>query len=129
MCTGLWLHAGVRALPDRLGRSAGRAPPTARCAGRTCGLHPRPAGQVDRETDWRRLLKGVTRREAVADGIRLSFSPETDVADIARLVHAEQGCCAFFAFALTVDGRGTALEVRAPADAAGAVTTLFGAAS
>ena len=40
---------------------------------------------------------------------------------------AEQGCCTFFAFAITIDDRGIALEVRAPADAADLVTAVFGA--
>lgn len=39
---------------------------------------------------------------------------------------AEQDCCRFFAFSVTVDSRGLALEVRAPADADDVVTTLFG---
>jgi hypothetical protein len=40
---------------------------------------------------------------------------------------AEQSCCSFFSFALTVDDRGVALEVRAPQDAAELVTAVFGA--
>ncbi len=38
-------------------------------------------------------------------------------------------CCAFFSFAITVDGRGLALEIRAPADAEDLVVALFGTAS
>ena len=34
---------------------------------------------------------------------------------------------AFFAFTITVDQRGTALEVRAPVDAVDLVTAVFGA--
>jgi hypothetical protein len=49
--------------------------------------------------------------------------------EVARLVAAEQACCAFFAFAITVDDRGPALEVQAPDDATEIVTALFGAAA
>lgn len=42
---------------------------------------------------------------------------------------AEQDCCQFFRFTITVDTRGLALEIRAPADALPIVHSLFGAAS
>ena len=73
------------------------------------------------------LLQGVTARIALDDGLRLEFGPNTDVAEIARLAAAEQGCCRFFDFALVIDGRGIALEVRAPADAQPVLAALFGA--
>jgi DNA-binding transcriptional MerR regulator len=74
------------------------------------------------------LLAGVTGRSAVDGGVRLAFGPGTDVARLARLATAEQECCAFLSFTLTVDGRGLALEVRAPADAADVVAAMFGVA-
>lgn len=74
------------------------------------------------------LLEGVTGRRPLDDGIRLEFGPNADVAELARLAAAEQGCCRFFSFALVIDGRGVALEVHAPADAADVVAALFGAA-
>jgi hypothetical protein len=46
-----------------------------------------------------------------------------------RLTVAEQSCCQFFAFAITVDERGTALEVRAPHDARPVLQSLFGSPS
>jgi MerR family transcriptional regulator, copper efflux regulator len=73
------------------------------------------------------LMAGVTARTPIDGGVRLAFGPGTDVAALARLAAAEQGCCRFFAFALVIDAGGLALEVRAPADAADAVTALFGA--
>jgi MerR family copper efflux transcriptional regulator len=42
------------------------------------------------------------------------------------LATAEQDCCRFFAFALTFDANGTALEVRAPANGHDVLTSLFG---
>ncbi len=49
-----------------------------------------------------------------------------DLPELARLVAAEQRCCAFFAFAITVDARGMALEVRAPEGAGAVIASLFG---
>ena len=43
-----------------------------------------------------------------------------------RLIGAEQRCCAFLRFSLSVDADGTVLEVRAPALAADIITELFG---
>ncbi len=78
-------------------------------------------------TEKRDLLQGVTVRLPLEDGVRLEFGPNTDVTEIARLAAAEQDCCRFFGFALVIDGRGLALEVHAPAEAADVVTALFGA--
>ena len=78
--------------------------------------------------DKQQLLRGVAARLAPDDGgLRLEFGPNTDIAEIARLAAAEQGCCRFFTFALTIDDRGIALEVHAPADAQPVLTALFGA--
>ena len=70
---------------------------------------------------------GVVAREAIDGGVRLTFGPGADVAEVARLAAAEQDCCRFFRFALSIDARGLALEVRAPDGAADVVTALFGA--
>jgi MerR family transcriptional regulator, copper efflux regulator len=80
-------------------------------------------GRLD---DWRRLLAFVSRREAIDGGMRLTFTPEVSSGSLMDLVAAEQECCRFFSFAITVDERGLALEVRAPAEAESLVTTLFG---
>jgi DNA-binding transcriptional MerR regulator len=73
-------------------------------------------------------VTGVVARRPLDGGIRLELGPATDVAEVARLAAAEQGCCGFFGFALVIDARGIALEVHAPPDAAEVVTALFGAA-
>ncbi len=49
--------------------------------------------------------------------------------ELIRLVAGEQDCCQFFRFAITVDTRGVALEVRAPDDARSIVESLFGSPS
>ena len=85
------------------------------------------AGRLD---DWLGVLSHVTEREQLADGgLRLSLDSTVPLDELARLAAAEQGCCAFFGFAITVDGRGVALEVRAPEDAADIVTAVFGEAA
>jgi MerR family copper efflux transcriptional regulator len=79
--------------------------------------------------DKQDLLRGVTARRALDDGgLRLQFGTNTDITEIARLAAAEQGCCRFFTFALTIDDRGIALEVHAPADGEPVLTALFGTA-
>lgn len=91
-----------------------------------------PAGEMpDRAEDWQRLLAYVTDRESLDDrnGVRLVLDPVVPLDELTRLTVAEQGCCSFFAFALTVDDRGFALEVRAPQDALDVVTAVFGAAA
>lgn len=74
------------------------------------------------------LLQGVTARRPLDDGVRLEFGPNSDVAEIARLAAAEQGCCRFFRFALVIDDQGIALEVHAPPEATDVVAAAFGAA-
>ena len=93
----------------------------------TCTLDHR--AMADRIGDWQAALDGVERREGVDGGIRLIFAPGADLGEIVRLARDEWTCCSFFAFAVTVDGRGTALEIRAPADAGELVTSIFGVAS
>lgn len=46
----------------------------------------------ERTEQLRALLAKAERREAVDDGLRLSFAPDADLAA------AEQGCCAYFDF-------------------------------
>ena len=98
-----------------------------------CTLDVREMGP--RLDEWTALLEGgqdlagVAHRRRLGDGgLRLEFGPQADVTEIARLAAAEQGCCRFFDFALTIDGRGVALEVRAPRDAQPVVAALFGRA-
>ena len=83
----------------------------------------------DRVAEWASVLtdgdapgRGGRR---VADRVRSRRRPR----DLGRLIGAEQRCCAFFNFALTVDAGGIALEVRAPELAAEMITDLFGAAA
>jgi DNA-binding transcriptional MerR regulator len=90
-----------------------------------------PAGEMPgRVDDWRAVLAHVTHREPTpGGGLRLDLGPAVPLDELVRLAAAEQGCCAFFSFAITIDHRGIALEVRAPDDAADVVTAVFGAAA
>jgi hypothetical protein len=78
---------------------------------------------------WQAALVHVAEREAIDGGVRLVLTPDAPIGEVAALAAAEQDCCTFFAFTLTVDGRGTALEVRAPMAARDLVTSLFGPAA
>lgn len=76
--------------------------------------------------DWQQLLGDVTSRAPVTDGLRLEFDEHSVVAELARLVDAEQACCPFFSFAITIDHRGLALEVTAPPDGQDVLAAVFG---
>jgi DNA-binding transcriptional MerR regulator len=81
----------------------------------------------DRIADWEAVLAHVRERSALEGGVRLTFASGVDIAEVVRLARAEQACCSFFRFELTVDDRGTALEVRAPA-AQTVLAAVFGVA-
>ena len=87
------------------------------------------ADMGERITEWQAVLSTVTARISIDGGIRLSLGTDADLAEVSRLARAEWGCCSFFSFALTVDGRGVALEVRAPAEANEIVSSVFGVAT
>jgi hypothetical protein len=82
-----------------------------------------------RVEDWQAVLAHVSRREQIDDGLRLVFGSTVPVDELMRLTAAEQSCCQFFAFAITVDARGIALEGAAPAEALPIVWSMFGAAT
>ncbi len=77
--------------------------------------------------DWKQMLATVTDRTPIKGGLRLTFEQTTSVADLARLVVAEQSCCSFLSFAITVDHRGVALEVTSPPDGMDVLDMAFGA--
>ncbi len=79
--------------------------------------------------DWQALLAHVARRDAIDGGVRSVFAASVSTEHLIRLVTAEQECCQFFRFAITVDTRGIALEVRGPADALAIIESIFGGSS
>ncbi len=82
-----------------------------------------PAELPWRLQEWEDINAHVVARTPIGGGVRLQLDDTAPLDELAQLMRAEQGCCAFFSFALTVDGRGVALDVRAPA---AAVEALFG---
>ena len=86
-----------------------------------------PTAMPERIERWRAVLAHVRARVRTADGrLRLEMQHSTDLSELANLVAAEQQCCAFFAFVLTVDERGIALEIDAPDEATEIVSAMFG---
>ncbi|WP_255354803.1 MerR family DNA-binding protein [Cellulomonas sp. Leaf334] len=89
------------------------------------------AGSVpDRISEWQALVARAVSRESITGGVALQFaaSPEL-VAEVARLAAAEQDCCTFFTFTLTMTTGQVRLEVQAPQDAADVVAAMFGTAA
>jgi MerR family copper efflux transcriptional regulator len=82
-----------------------------------------------RSDEWRALLGGVTDRQPLPHGLRLVLGPDAPLAQIARLTLAERECCPFLAFAITIDARGVALEVAAPAEGRVLLESVFGTAA
>jgi hypothetical protein len=81
-----------------------------------------------RLAEWQEVLRDVVERTPLDGGIRLAFGPDAPMEEVVRLAGAEHDCCRFFSFAVTIDGRGRALEVTAGSDAMEVVTALFGPA-
>jgi MerR family transcriptional regulator, copper efflux regulator len=79
----------------------------------------------ERLREWRDLVSHVVHRAAIDGGTRLDLDATMPLDRLALLVEAEQRCCSFFAFAITVDSRGVALEVRAPPEGLALVDTLL----
>lgn len=81
----------------------------------------------ERLAQWRAILDQAGARTAADDGaLRVELDADIALGELARLVAAEQRCCAFLSFAITVDARGVGLEVRAPQGATDIVAALFG---
>jgi len=87
------------------------------------------ADMASRLDAWRAALASVVGRTAIVDGVRLTLALGTPLAPLVELAVAERECCMFFRFAVTVDGRGVALEVTAPAEAKDLIDTLVGVPS
>lgn len=89
-----------------------------------CTLDAVQAG--DRTAQWAELLSDVVAREPTDTGLRLRLpSDPSIVARVADLAVREADCCAFFAFAITVEHDGVWFEVAAPPDGMAVVEQLF----
>jgi MerR family transcriptional regulator, copper efflux regulator len=91
----------------------------------TCALEE--AARDGRIGEWSAVLDHARHSATTTVGsVRVEFDDTIAVDELARLVAAEHACCAFLAFAITVDDRGIALEIDAPDTAAELLTTVFG---
>ena len=62
---------------------------------------------------WQALVDRARSSTTAPDGAtRVEFDDSRHLDEFARLVAAEQRCCAFLSFTITVDAGGVALEVR-----------------
>ena len=121
-CACLAEHDPPTPVPETLLIAAPREQPIA-CTLQTTAIPER----IER---WHTVLDAnVGARVRTADGrLRLELRG-VDLAELMTLVEAEQQCCSFFAFVVTVDERGVALEIDAPDHAAEIVSAMFGTAA
>lgn len=75
--------------------------------------------------DWRTLLDSAHREPLPDGGMRIRL-PIASASQLAQLVVAEQHCCPFFTFRLTLAGDHVELEARAPDGAESLLADLFG---
>ena len=84
------------------------------------------SGRLDQ---WEAVLADAVGREPIEGGSRLRFQRDVDIPALATLAAAEQGCCRFLTFTLTVEVHSVSLSVTGPADAQTVIAALGGAAS
>ena len=77
--------------------------------------------------DFAGMQIGADQAAFMTTLVYVELDPTTPLDELTRLVAAEQNCCQFLRFAITVDTRGVALEVRGPDDALSIIEALFGA--
>jgi MerR family transcriptional regulator, copper efflux regulator len=134
-------QCGCIATPSKVATDAQPSGTTARTS-QTISLISKPAtnthaapiactlGSADlvmqRLDEWTALLGYVSQREHIDNGVRATFGPGAPLDELIRLTAAEQSCCEFFTFAITVDSRGIALETRGPVDSLPILYSLFG---
>jgi MerR family copper efflux transcriptional regulator len=88
-----------------------------------------PGAMPNRVAEWSSVLDSASHRSAIDGGLRIDLRADVDLGALGRLIGAEQHCCAFLRFTLTVDADGIALEVRGPELTADIIADLFGAAA
>jgi MerR family transcriptional regulator, copper efflux regulator len=74
--------------------------------------------------DWDAMLDGAHREGLPDGGIRIRL-PIGRADQLARLVVAEQQCCPFFTFRLTIAGEHVELDAHAPDGAEALIKGLF----
>lgn len=76
--------------------------------------------------DWQKVLARANGRSALAGGIRVELPDDISLAELTRLAKAEQTCCQFLSFSITIDNRGIGLEVTSSPAADTVIAALFG---
>lgn len=92
-----------------------------------CTLSSRQA--QDQFARWEAMAACATTRVDIAGGTRLTFGRDIDLDALTELVVAEQDCCRFLTFALTISYEVVALDITCPPDARPIIDALVGAAS
>ena len=88
-----------------------------------CTLAP---NKVDgRIGQWRALVDRATGVQSVDSGARLSFNRSVELAPIAELLAAEQDCCRFFTFRLTITATNVLVDITGPASAEPLIAVLI----
>jgi DNA-binding transcriptional MerR regulator len=89
-----------------------------------CALHPESVGE--RIEDWNRILAAATAQTAIPKGVRIVFDRDVDAGALASLAAAEQTCCSFFRFEISIGVDEVALGVSGPDDAQPVIAAVFG---
>ncbi len=88
-----------------------------------CTLDPLDIDQ--RVADWHATAVGVQAVEPIEGGVRLRLAPDADLGQVVALAAAEQDCCRFLSFTMTI-GPTRTLDVVGPPDTASLIQTLLG---
>jgi len=79
-----------------------------------------------RLAEWRRLRDRATSIDEGASAVRLTFSSDVTIEEVARLVDLESACCTFYRFTMAIDGDARSLTVDAGPNGQPAVRGLLG---
>ena len=82
----------------------------------------------ERLAQWAATVAVAVAGDPIEGGTRLTFERDVDIARVAALVAAEQDCCRFFTFTLTVGVDKVVLDVVGPPDAQPVIDALVGVA-
>jgi hypothetical protein len=94
-----------------------------------CTLDAEGGDLATRLGEWQSMLAGANGREAIEEGVAVTFDHDVArTAELARLMAAEYSCCSFASYHLTIDARGVRMEIRTPPEARDALSAVFGTA-
>ena len=83
--------------------------------GLSCSLD---AGDIEQRLgEWRQVTSAAIGVSSVSSGKRFHFTRETDVGAIANLAAAEQTCCTFFEFNISITSDEVTLDITGPGPA------------